>query len=118
MINPYKYFSEKSSEVTPIVFSFTYKSPWCGVRAVAFLTQEQAEEAWIAAVTGDGSNRAELLRLRASDEDAFLEKMEELRDPMDAFCIIEHRLDVAVPTGDSNRVLRFSATQSEVEGAV
>jgi hypothetical protein len=37
---------------------------------------------------------------------------------MDTFCIVEHKLDVAMPNRGSNRVLRFSATQSDLESAV
>src|SRR5437867_7883608 len=97
MINSDKHLRAKPSRVQLRVYTLTYDSLWCGVRAQAFLTQEKAEEAWIAAVTSDSDDKAELLRLRASDEHAFVEKMERLRDPMDNYCIFEHELDVAMP---------------------
>jgi hypothetical protein len=114
MIYPGKLPSTKPSHVQLTVYIFAYDSRWCGVRAQAFLTQEKAEEAWVAAITGDRNDRAELLRLRASDEHAFIEKMEELRDPMDNYWIFAHELDVAIPSGPMARVLRFSGTQAEV----
>ncbi len=78
MINPSKHIPTKPSLT---VYTFAYDSRWCGVRAQAFLTQEKAEEAWAAAATNDRNDRAKFLRLRASNEHAFIEKMDELREP-------------------------------------
>src|SRR4030095_5229686 len=62
------------------VYVFRYESSWCGRRDQTFPTQEKAEEAWIAQVTADPQQRTYLLALRRSNERAFLERMEELRD--------------------------------------
>ena len=67
------------------VYVFRYESSWCGGRDQTFPTQEKAEEAWIAQVTADPQQRTYLLELRRSNERAFLERMEDLRDPMDNF---------------------------------
>ena len=80
------------------VYVFRYESSWCGRRDQTFPTHEKAEEAWIAQVTADPQQRTYLLELRRSNERAFLERMDELRDPMDNFCIFAQDFGVTMPT--------------------
>ena len=98
------------------VYVFRYESSWCGRRDQTFPTQEKAEEAWIAQVTADPQQRTYLLELRRSNERAFLERMDELRDPMDNFCIFAQDFSVTMPTATPpNRLVRSSGIRFEEE---
>jgi hypothetical protein len=96
------------------VYVFRYESSWCGRRDQTFPTQEKAEEAWIAAVTADPQQRTDLLELRRSNERAFLERMNELRDPMDNFCIFAQDFGLTMPTAiPPNQLVRSSGMRYE-----
>ena len=100
------------------VYVFRYESSWCGRHDQTFPTQEKAEEAWIAAVTADPQQRSYLLELRRSNEQAFLERMDELRDPMDNFCIFAQDFGVTMPTATPpNRLVRSSGMQFQEEAS-
>ena len=100
------------------VYVFRYESSWCGRHDQTLPNQEKAEEAWIAAVTADPQQRSYLLELRRSNEQAFLERMDELRDPMDNFCIFAQDFGVTMPTATPpNRLVRSSGMQFQEEAS-
>lgn len=96
MINPGHHVRPVTGNGELPVFSLSYRSLWCGVRATAFLSQEDAEASWIKAVTGDAEQRAELRRLRVTAENALVERTQERRDPIEDYCIVSHQLEVGV----------------------
>jgi hypothetical protein len=68
-------------------------------------------------VTADPQQRTDLVELRRSNERAFLERMDELRDPMDNFCIFAQDVGVMMPTATPNRVVRSSGMRFEEEAS-